>query len=76
MPVVPSTTAHDFWEWIDEQSGNGSMSYKLDRVLKSEGFSGGPTNSTIFAWLRSLGYTGTLTNMINKFERDNTVQHG
>jgi len=76
MPITPSTTAHDFFEWVQEQGKSGGILDQLDAIMDDNLVDPGPTNSRLFKWLRAEGFTGTLNNMIDQFERSNTVQHG
>lgn len=76
MAVVPSTTAQDFWEWLNEQGQVGSQGDQLRAYLNSVGFSSGNLMGDWKAWLESEGFSGTLNEMINNFERTNTIQYG
>lgn len=71
-----TSSAHDIFEWIYEQGYPGGMYKRVHAHLSAAGYSTGSINTRMFNWLRSLGYTGNLTRMIDSFERDNTIQHG
>lgn len=72
--VVP-LPVHDIFEWLYESGATGGVMKRTKEYLKLQGFTGN-TNTALFNWLRSLGYTKSLTSMLDKFERDNTIQHG
>jgi len=66
---------HDIFEWLYAEGGSGNVMKRTKEYLNTLGYTGN-INKMMFNWLRGLGYTGTLTYMIDKFERDNTDQHG
>ena len=76
MAVTPSTTAQDFWEWLNQQGYTGSQGEQLRAMLTAAGFATGSLMGDWKAWLESEGFTGTLNEMINNFERVNTIQYG
>ena len=59
MPIVPSTTADDFWEWVAEQGYPGSPNDQLRLLLTAEGYATGNNMRDLFDWLGANGYTGT-----------------
>lgn len=73
--VVVPLPVQDIFEWLYESGITGGVMKRTKEYLKLQGFTG-TTNTALFKWLRSLGYTKGLTNMLDKFERDNTNQHG
>ena len=75
MPIVPSTTADDFWEWVAEQGYSGSPNDQLRLLLTAEGYTTGNNTTDLFAWLGANGYLGTMTERITAFERANTVEY-
>lgn len=73
--AVSLLPVQDFFEWMYASGGTGGVMKRTKEYLKLQGFSGN-TNTAMFKWLRSLGYTKSLTSMLDKFERDYTNQHG
>lgn len=72
---VVALPVQDIFEWLYESGATGGVMKRTKEYLKLQGFTGN-TNTALFNWLRSLGYTKSLTSMLDKFERDNTIQHG
>ena len=60
--------ANTIWQWFQENSPNkGGVTDKIQAYLTDLGYIGA-TNETMFSWLGSLGYTGTLSERISRFE--------
>ena len=76
MPSVASTTAQDFWQWIQEQGYAGSIDEQVKAYLTAEGYTTGSTNTRLMLWLTANGYAGnTLNEKLNAFTRTNTRRY-
>lgn len=69
------TAVYNIWQWFYvTQGGTQALGERVQAYLKERGYSG-TTNSMLYDWLQAQGYTGGLTEMITKFERDYTHRY-
>jgi hypothetical protein len=66
---------YNIWQHIQlTETSTGSVADEINTYLKGLGFTG-TTDEAMFAWLGSLGHTGSMADRISSFERANTNRY-